>query len=293
MPTSIITPAEFEALVQTIRPELHRYATRMTGSLFDGEDVVQEALVKAYASLSLLTHQTNLRGWLFRITHNKAIDHLRHTSNEPMELLDEYPMAEPPDQPLEAKELSVLALSVFLKLVPRQRSCVILKDVLGYSLAEISELLNASVPEIKATLHRGRARLRELAQETEATPSHLEAQELELLTRYVDCFNAHDFDGLRAMLADEVQLDLVGRIKLKGVDEIANRYFHNYAQAKQWRFALGRVENRPAIIVYDVKANSPEPSYFILLTWEQERVAAIRDYLYARYVMQDAQISAL
>jgi RNA polymerase sigma-70 factor (ECF subfamily) len=293
MSTSIITPAEFEALVQAIRPELHRYATRMTGSIFDGEDVVQEALVKAYASLSLLTHQTNLRGWLFRITHNKAIDYLRRTSDEPMELLDEYPMIEPPDQPLEAKELSALALSVFLKLAPRQRSCVIFKDVLGYSLAEISELLNATVPEIKAALHRGRTRLRELAQETETTPSHLEAQERERLTRYVDYFNARDFDGLRAMLTDEVQLDLVGRIKLKGADEIANRYFYNYAQVQQWRFAPGRVENRPAIIAYDIQATSPEPAYFILLTWEQERVTSIRDYLYARYVMQDAQIDTL
>ena len=72
----MLTPAEFEELAQSIRPELHRYATRMTGSVIDGEDVVQEALVKAYSSLSLLTHNTNIRGWLFRITHNKAIDHL-------------------------------------------------------------------------------------------------------------------------------------------------------------------------------------------------------------------------
>src|SRR5262245_19860980 len=162
-----LTPAEFEALVNDIRPELHRYASRMTGSAIDGEDVVQEALVKAYASLSLLTHQTNVRGWLFRITHNKAIDHLRHARNEPLELLDEYPMTEEPDLPLEEKELATIALSVFLKLAPRQRSCVILKDVLGYSLAEISELLNATVPEIKATLHRGRTRLRELAMSVE------------------------------------------------------------------------------------------------------------------------------
>src|SRR6185436_10263145 len=96
-----LTPAEFETLMQDIRPELHRYATRMTGSVIDGEDVVQEALIKAYDSMSLLTHNTNLRGWLFRITHNKAIDHLRRYSDEPMELLDEYLMTEEFDQPLE------------------------------------------------------------------------------------------------------------------------------------------------------------------------------------------------
>ena len=130
------TPAAFEALVQDIRPELHRYCARMIGSVVEAEDVVQDALTKAYVSLPT-TSVTNLRGWLFRIVHNKAIDHLRRDSDQPMELLDEYPMTEEPDQPLEEKELAALALSVFLKLAPRQRSCVILKDVMGYSLAEI------------------------------------------------------------------------------------------------------------------------------------------------------------
>jgi len=90
MTSPTLTPSEFEALVEDIRPELHRYATRMTGSVIDGEDVVQEAVLKAYGSLTLLTHKTNLRGWLFRITHNKAIDYLRRFSDEPMELLDDY-----------------------------------------------------------------------------------------------------------------------------------------------------------------------------------------------------------
>src|SRR3954467_1747003 len=119
-PTPTLTSAEFEALIEGMRPELHRYATRMTGSVIDGEDVVQEALVKAYSSLPLLAHNTNLRGWLFRIPQNKAIDHLRLFSNEPMELLDEVAMTEEPDLPLDEKEL---ALSMFLKLAPRQRSC--------------------------------------------------------------------------------------------------------------------------------------------------------------------------
>ena len=293
-PSPTLTPAEFEAMLQTIRPELHRYATRMTGSVIDGEDVVQDALIKAYDSLSLLTHQTNLRGWLFRITHNKAIDHLRRTRNEPLELLDEYPMTEEPDLPLEAKELAAVALSVFLKLAPRQRSCVILKDVLGYSLAEVSELLDATVPEIKATLHRGRTRLRELSGNAEVTVPQLDANERELLSRYVERFNAHDFDSLRMMLAEEVRLDLVGRTKLMGADQIRNNYFHKYSQTFTWHFVVGVVEDRPAILAYDVQDQAlTEPVYFMLLTWEDGLVAQIRDYHYARYVLQDAAIRSL
>src|SRR5262249_4059568 len=110
--------AEFEELIKAIRPELHRYVAHMIGSAVDAEDVVQETLVKAYESLALLNPQSNIRGWLFRVAHNRATDHLRRYAKEELELLDDYPMTAEPDQPLEEKELTALALSVFLKLAP-------------------------------------------------------------------------------------------------------------------------------------------------------------------------------
>ena len=279
--------------MKEIRPALHRYVARMIGSVVDAEDVVQEALVKAYDSLALLTSRSNVRGWLFRIAHNKAIDHVRRNRRQPLEFLDESPVTTEPDQPLEAKELAAMALSVFLKLAPRQRSCVILKDVLGYSLAEISELLDATVPEIKAALHRGRTRLRELAPDVDVRPPALDERQRELLARYVDRFNARDFDAVRTMLADEVRLDLVGRAKLDGADDVNNRYFYNYNLVDDWRLALGLVEARLAVLAYDPADASPQPAYFVLLTWKDGRVSFIRDYRYARYVVQDAVISPL
>ncbi len=286
-----LTPTEFEELMQSIRPELHRYATRMTGSVIDGEDVVQEALMKANASLSLLTHDTNIRGWLFRITHNKAIDYLRRYSHEPLELLDEHPTSQAPDSPLEEQELAAVALSMFLKLSPRQRSAVIFKDVMGYSLAEISELLNATIPEVKATLHRGRTKLREIAANPDVSTPHLDAHEQELLTCYVERFNARDFDTLRTMLTDEVRLDLVNRVQLQSADAIANNYFYRYSQVHDWRMAVGTVDGYPAILGYDLNQPSSEPAYFILLTWENDRVSSIHDFFYARYVLRDAAVN--
>jgi RNA polymerase sigma-70 factor (ECF subfamily) len=288
-PTLARARAEFEELVKDIRPELHRYATRMIGSVVDAEDVVQDALAKAYYSLPT-TSVVNMRGWLFRIAHNKAIDHLRRSNQQPMDQLDEHPLVAEPDLPLEEQELVAVALAVFLKLAPKQRSCVILKDVMSYSLAEISELLDATVPEIKAALHRGRARLRELSKSVKADgPAPLDEQERQLLARYVEHFNARDFDAVRAMLADEVRLDLINRSKLRGVAEVG-LYFHNYEQVDDWRLALGAVENRPAILVYDPREQSSQPVYFMLLVWDGAQVSLIRDYRYVRYVMRDADV---
>ena len=285
--------AKFEELIEDIRPELHSYAARMIGSVVDGEDVVQEALAKAYSSLPTITSVANMRGWLFRIAHNKAIDHLRRANHQHLEYLDEHPLLAEPDPPLEEQELVAVALSVFLKLAPKQRSCVILKDVMGYSLADISELLDATLPEIKAALHRGRARLRELSKSVTAdAPTPIDARERELLARYIDRFNARDFDAVRAMLADEVRLDLINRTKYRGVAEVGH-YFHNYELVDDWHLDLGAVENCPAILVYNPREGSSQPVYFMLLAWDDAQVSLIRDYRYARYVMRDAAVAGV
>ena len=298
MPEQLISPiliqarAEFEDLIKDVRPELHRYVARMVGSAIDGEDVVQETLAKAYYALPTIAPDSNLRGWLFRIAHNKAIDFLRGQKNQMFEQLDEYPPIVEPDFPLEKKELASIALAIFVQLVPSQRSAVILKDVLDYTLIEISEILGKSVPEIKAVLHRGRTRLRELADSAEFDKKPVISEEKkELLNRYVELFNRRDFDGVRDLLADEVRLDLVGRLKQKGAAEIRNNYFNRYESKTDWHFAAGSIEDKPAILVFNPQEKSAEPVYFITLEISENKVAQIRDYRYAGYVINEAKFS--
>lgn len=78
---------------------------------------------------------------------------------------------------------------------------------------------------------------------------------------------------------------------MSGRDEVAGNYFHNYQRIEDWRLKPGTVENRSAILIFEQKENSLRPAYFVLLEWDDERVAQIRDYRYARHVIQDAEIT--
>ena len=278
---------EFEELIRTIRPKLHRYCARMTGSVVDAEDVVQDTLANAYFQLST-TEVANLEGWLLRMVHNKAIDFLRDAKRSLIDFVEEYPPQQDVAAPLETDEMTTLALSIYLKLTPIQRSCVILKDVIGYSLEEVSELLDISVGGIKAALHRGRENLRTLAKtaDFDATPV-LGNSETRLLTQYAKHFNAHNFDAVRAMLADDVRLDMVERNKKQGAE--VGSYYTNYSKLEDLRLTVGSVDGKPALLVSELK-ESDQFTYIILLQWREGKVFKIRDYRYVPLVMQDAEV---
>src|SRR5215475_832501 len=145
----------FLSLVEDIRPDLHRYCARMMGSVMDGEDIVQDALARAYYELSALKELPALRAWLFRIAHNRALDYLRRYDRRMSEPLDTdtdqfIDRASDPEAILPREQAVTLAVARFSELAPTQRSCVILKDVLDYSLEEIADALDMTVTAVKA-----------------------------------------------------------------------------------------------------------------------------------------------
>jgi len=285
------TRQAFDRLLAELRPKLHRYCARMTGSVIDGEDLVQEALVKAIEAFPQSASIANPEGWLFRIAHNVAIDFLRRRARREAGRSGEDPdMIVDPTDTMRDRQIAAASLHTFMRLPAAQRSSVILMDVLGASLQEIAAVMESTVPSVKATLHRGRARLHELAQEPEdARVPILAEPERSLLAAYVDRFNARDFDAIRNMLADEVQLELVSTSRMRGRTEVA-RYFHNYDRVQDWQFIAGLVEGRPAVLVHDPRNAEPGPTYFVLLKWVGGRVTSIRDFRHARYAIEGAAL---
>src|SRR5580658_2684351 len=163
VPHASAAAAGLDRLLVDMRPRLHRYCARMVGSVIDGEDVVQDALIKAVESFAA-EPIGNPEGWLFRIAHNTALDFLRRRNRqEALRSGEEVDMIADQLDAVSSRQIASASLRTFMRLPVAQRSSVILMDVLGCSLQEVCEVMEVSLAAVKAALHRGRAQLRELA----------------------------------------------------------------------------------------------------------------------------------
>lgn len=286
--------AQFDRLLGELRPRLHRFCARMTGSVIDGEDIVQETMLKALESFSGNQAIDNPEAWVFRIAHNAVLDFLRRQARQqPLQSDESMDMIVDPATPIEDRQAVTVSLRTFMHLPVAQRGAVILKDVLGYSLEEIGQVMQATLPAVKAALHRGRTSLRELADAPgERSIPVLAEPERSRLAAYIDRFNAHDFDAVRELLADEVRLELVNKLRLSGRREVS-KYFTNYGQVSDWHLSPGFVDGRPGVLVYDPDDPDGRPTYFILLSWGVDGLLGVRDFRYARYAIEGAELIAL
>lgn len=279
----------FMELVDELRPELHRYCARMTGSVFDGEDVVQDTLAKAYYALGQLTEPPNLRPWLFRIAHNTAMDFLKRYDRKSVELVPDLPEQAALEERSVDPALVEAALTVFVELPPVQRGAIILKDVLGHSLEEAAATMGTTVGAVKAALSRARGNVARSSHPASAQHGQpISASEQAMLRRYVDLFNDRNWDGLRELLGEESRLDIVSRVQQRAA--VAG-YYDRYAaitKSEELRAETGMVDGVPAIAIFR-PPSSPLPAYFILLESSGDRISVIRDFRYVPYIATDAR----
>jgi RNA polymerase sigma-70 factor, ECF subfamily len=214
------------------RGDLHRYCRRLTGNVWDGEDLMQDTLVRVFSLLgrndARLEHP---RAYLIRTATNLWIDRMRRVAREQAALAMESPepVAEPSPSTLEQRDA---ARRLFQTLHPQERAAFLLKDVLDLSLEETAVILRTSVGAVKAALWRGRGRL-----DARQPPAGFDTPPPEILERFIKALAERDLEAMRELCSDDLTVELVGGAQTDGWEK--NRNFFTYAHMTMPALGLG------------------------------------------------------
>jgi RNA polymerase sigma-70 factor (ECF subfamily) len=282
--------ARYLAFLETIaqiRPRLHRYRSRMTGSVMDGEDVVQDALFEAYRKLEQFDDRRPLSPWLFRIAHNRCIDFLRRRGvrdkAETKSAIVDFTISKEPASLGIRPALELLVLT----LPPKERACVLLKDVFDYTLEETAELVNSTVGGVKAALNRARAKLAlSPAAQNSRRNKKADPEQSRVMQLYVDRFNRRDWDGLRELISADASLRVADAFAGRLAD---SPYFGNYDRwSMPWKLALGEVDSERAVIILQRGVDTWTPYGIVRLIVSGAQINRMADYSHCPWVIATA-----
>lgn len=282
------TQQEFALLFERYRAELRVHCYRMLGSFFDAEDAVQDVYVRAWERRSTYMTDSALRAWLYRIATNLCLDRLKYERrravpmsrdaashpdapipadvNEPI-WLDPYPdhllqiPSAHPEEKITARENIRIAFIALLHLLPpRQRTVLLLTDVLEYSVGEIAVMLETSVSAVKSTLHRARKSIASyqdspLGLANSLPPAALSAAQLEA---YVSAWETADIDALMRLLHEDASFSMppipswyMGRANVRAL--LAKTVFGGAAVGR-WRLLPTQANRQVAFGLYRLAA---------------------------------------
>lgn len=279
----------------------------------DAEDALQETLLRAWRGLGRFEGRASLRAWLYRIATNRCLDALRDAGRRPPAAIDApfeapvpsrlreptwlepYPdallegvvdTAPGPEARYETRETVELAfIAALQQLPPRQRTALVLRDVLGFHAAEAADILESSEDSVKSALKRARATFEQHlpATDRERAPLPQSRRERELVQRFADAFEADDIDSLVALLTSDAWLTMPpSPLEYQGPPAIASLL----RQVADWngpgtRLVPTRANTQPAFGCYRHDAHAPvaRATGLIVLTLEGDRIAAITHFL--------------
>jgi RNA polymerase sigma-70 factor (ECF subfamily) len=281
----------FDEVCAGLRPDLHRFCTRMVGNPWEGEDVLHDALVHAFYRYAELRDVGSLRSWLFRIAHNKCIDFLRARRNfDSLSEGAETEMDEPAwEEALDRRRRAERVVArIAAELPPRERAAVVLKDVLDLSLEETAEITTVTVGAVKAALHRGREKLARIEREGESEYHALTPSRRALVERYLAAFNARDWDAVLSLVSDDARLEVVHVTEGPLRDAC---YFDNYARLPwRWKLELSCVDGAEAIVHYREVDGAFIPRSIVELKVSRGRIELVRDYTHVGYMLRDSVV---
>jgi RNA polymerase sigma-70 factor, ECF subfamily len=274
---------QFIRLIEPHLPDLFRYCRRLTGSLFDAEDLLQEALARSLGRLHQFYQPIDARKYLFRVVTNLWIDQQRRA-----QLIDEHPIPSgldvPDDLPNRFPELVDAAERLIALLEPRQRVAVVLKDAFGFSVEEISGFLECTPGAVKGLLHRGRERLRtgsvqEQIMSRATDPS--DQAHRRLVHAYAEHFSNQEWDELLQLLRSDARVEILGVDEEHGRDWIRNTSLAETAKEHLpgHRAEVVELEGEPVMLWLFKPDDGPEAIRDIVrFRSDGEYITTVREY---------------
>jgi RNA polymerase sigma-70 factor (ECF subfamily) len=303
------TEAEFAALAERHRRELHVHCYRMLGSFEEAEDLVQETLLRAWRGRGGLERDDWFRAWLYKIATNACLDTIKRDGRRVPSLgsfrdvpwLQPYPdrllaeVAPAGDEPhaavIDRETIELTFLAVIQLLPPRQRAVLILRDVLEWSAREVAELLEMGVAAVNSALQRARATLRAhlpQGRREDWTAPEVSEAERELLERFIDFHERGDADAAVALLAEDIRVTMPPHPYLyegrAAMAPLLERAFGPEAAMGEWRLVATRANRQPAAASY---LRRPGDSAFRAFKID---VLRVRDGLIAEITTFDATL---
>jgi RNA polymerase sigma-70 factor, ECF subfamily len=268
-----VTELEFMQEAEQLRRELLVHCYRLSGSVHDAEDLVQEAMLRGWRSYAGFRGEASVRTWLYRIATNAFLSSKRRPRHLPSDLgppaadisldvvLDEEsawlePLpdalvasdADPESTVIERERLRLALTAALQRLPPRQRSALVLREALDFSAVEIADALGITVPAAKSLLQRARATLdavdEPVHQADEPTASRL-------LDTYIRAFETSDIRLLERTLHDDAMLEMTpARTWFSGRATCLPYLATVIGQSGEWSARATRANGQPAAFVY-------------------------------------------
>jgi len=270
-----------------LRPDLHRYCCRLTGNVWDGEDLVQDTLVRVFSLLGKIDLDLdNPRAYLIRTATHLWIDRIRRRTRERAFVERNHPAATDsgtrhnPEQAVEVREAAGQLLQ---RLAPRERAAVLLKDIFDLSLEETASMLKTTVGAVKAALHRGRGRL-DVAERD--MPVGGTRPPRDLVERFMRALSTKDIEGLRAVCAEDLTVELVGGAEVEsfqysqGFFEHAHMVFPELGFGEHPRWEMATYEGEPIVLGFRTLGGVEGLNEIHRLEELDGRIARIRCYCF-------------
>jgi len=288
----------FLEAIEPHRAELWRYCRRLTGSPWDAEDLVQEALTRAFGALSLVWQPTEPRAYLFCVAANTWIDAVRRAERARRaasatgrggppggERGEDLAGASTGDSTDGIEQVDFVATS----LSASQTAIVLLVDAFDFRIEEVAQMVDVTPAAVKGALQRGRANLRARAADAPVRAVRRSPPN-ELVARFIDAFNRRDIETIAALYAVDGTADIVGVGVLRGRSTIHDDALSQWkADPRPQRAEAGEFAGEGVVFVFEPADDGAERLHRVDRYRERDGVLqSTRTYYYTREVVAEA-----